>query len=332
MTARNTAINLGLLAATTLLFFGGIEVTLRVTRLQTVKPNPPQIYRVSESQRISYELIPNISRKAYRQTVTTNSLGFRSAELDPGKETTVVLGDSIAFGYGIKDGETLAAQLQEQIPEYNFLNTAAPGYHLGMQTAIYEKKLQDLDPVMLILVFHPNDFDVQTGWLDETGIIRAPDWQPTDPECSPVNQGLLNYLPGKCWLDLHSAFYKAVKKYVNMRYANEALTDEREKEATKPQPEDITEEQIQTYLWQLENLIAVLPEDMPRVFVIWPDRYLHSESRPKLIAEVEKRGFYVVDMYETFGNEVPVLGWDTVHPSADAVREAAEVIAREIGL
>lgn len=331
MKLKHTAINLGLLALTTLLFFGGIEVALRVTGLQKTKPNPPQIYQVSENQRISYELIPNISRKAYRQTVTTNSLGFRSAELDPDKETVVMLGDSIAFGYGVADEEILSAQLEELIPGLNFLNTAAPGYHLGMQTAVYEAKLQQLNPVMLMLVFHPNDFDTQTGWLDETGIIRSPDWQPTDPECSPVNQGLLNYLPGKCWLDLHSAFYKATKKLVNMRYAKESLTESREQEAVEPL-KDISEEQMQTYLWQLENLMAVLPEDMPRVFVIWPDRYMHSESRPRLISEVEKRGFYVVDLYETFGNEMEILGWDTVHPSANAVREGAEVIALKIGL
>ncbi|MBT4586025.1 hypothetical protein HOC67_03985, partial [Candidatus Peregrinibacteria bacterium] len=159
MKLKNISINLGLLVITTILFFGGIEVALRVTGLQTVKPNPPKIYQVSEDERISYELIPNISRKAYRQTVTTNSLGFRSAELEEEKETVVILGDSIAFGYGVKDSQTIAANLAEQIPEYNWLNTASPGYHLGMQTAIYETKLRELDPAMLMLVFHYNDFD-----------------------------------------------------------------------------------------------------------------------------------------------------------------------------
>ncbi|KKW38870.1 MAG: hypothetical protein UY87_C0060G0005 [Candidatus Peribacteria bacterium GW2011_GWC2_54_8] len=322
--------NLGLLAITTVLFFGGIEVALRMTGLQRTKPNPPQIYRVSEDPRISYELIPDISRKAYREKVTTNSQGFRSPELDLAKETVVMLGDSIAFGYGIKDEETLAAQLQERIPEYNFLNTAAPGYHLGMQTALYQTKLRDLDPAMVMLVFHYNDFDVQTGWLDETGIIRAPDWVPTDPECSPVTEGMLKYMPGKCWLDLHSAFYKAVKKVVNMRVAQEALEETREMEVLAPR-EEVTDMQMQLYFVQLKRISAMLPEGMPRVFVLWPDRFLHSTTKPKLIAEAEKNGFLVIDLYETFGNNVEVLGWDTVHPSAKAVEEAAEVIAGKVG-
>ncbi|MBT3293294.1 hypothetical protein HN512_02830 [Candidatus Peregrinibacteria bacterium] len=328
MKLKNISINLGLLVITTILFFGGIEVALRVTGLQTVKPNPPKIYQVSEDERISYELIPNISRKAYRQTVTTNSLGFRSAELEEEKETVVILGDSIAFGYGVKDSQTIAANLAEQIPEYNWLNTASPGYHLGMQTAIYETKLRELDPAMLMLVFHYNDFDTQTGWLDDMGIIRAPDWVPTETQCNPVEEGILKLVPAKCWLDVNSAFYKVVKKVVNMRNAVESLEDSRNEET--PKADSITDDQIEMYLSQLDKLIAVLPEGMPRTFVIWPDRFMHSESRPILISEVKKRGLKVIDLYETFGNNVEVLGWDTVHPSAKAVNEAVDVIAPKL--
>jgi len=326
---KTPLINLSLLLGVTILFFGGIEFGLRVTGLQTIKPNPPQIYQKSDDERISYELIPNISRKAYRQKITTNSLGFRSPELNPNKETVVVLGDSIAFGYGVADDETLTERLSEHIPEYNWLNTAAPGYHLGMQTAVYETKLKQLDPTMLVLMFHYNDFEDRTGWLDDLGIIRSPDWEPTDPTCAPVNQGLLKNLPGRCWLDLNSAFYKAMKKLVNMRYANEALDDAREKEEVEKPEDTITDEQIRAYARQLDGLLRVVP-DIPRVFVIWPDRYLHDESRPKLIANVKMRGFEVIDLYETFGNNVEVLGWDTVHPSAKAVKEAAEVIANRL--
>ncbi|PIR52905.1 hypothetical protein COU76_03960 [Candidatus Peregrinibacteria bacterium CG10_big_fil_rev_8_21_14_0_10_49_10] len=304
-----------------------------MTGLQTVRPNPPQIYQKSADPRISYELIPNIRRKAYRQTVTTNSLGLRSPEPDATKDTIVMLGDSIAFGYGIADEETLAAQLAEHWTEFNVLNAGTPGYHLGMETALYEEKLAELNPVMLMLVFHYNDFDAQTGWLDALGIIRAPNWEPTEQECNPITTGLLGLLPGKCWLDGHSAFYKAVKKLVNMRAANEALTATRTQEEKPEAPhEDTTKEQLLAYLAQMDALMAILPKNMPKVFIIWPDRYLHEKSRPQLNAAVEKRGFTVVDLYNTFGNEVEVLGWDTVHPSPSAVAEAAEVISAYLGL
>lgn len=330
---KKILLNLSLLLATTLLFFGGIELTLRVTGLQTVKPNPPQIYQKSSDPRISYELIPGISRKAYRQTVTVNSLGFRSPELDPTKDTIVMLGDSIAFGYGLKNDETLAARLEKRWPEFNVLNTAVPGYHLGMETAVYETKLATLPPVALLLVFHYNDFEVQTGWLDDLGIIRSPGWKPQGEECSPVLTGILGMLPGRCWLDLHSAFYKAVKKLVNMRVANDALAETLENETLADVPQDtVSDEQMEMYLAQLDDLVAILPPAMPRIFILWPDRYLHTESRPRLKSEATKRGFRVIDLYDTFGNAVEILGWDTVHPSAKSIERAAEVIVEELSL
>ncbi|PIQ76799.1 hypothetical protein COU78_00665 [Candidatus Peregrinibacteria bacterium CG10_big_fil_rev_8_21_14_0_10_49_24] len=332
MKPKSAAINLSLLAATAFFFFGGIEVILRVTGLQTVKPNPPKIYQTSDYTDISYELRPNIRKKAYRNTVTTNSLGFRSPEINASKDTVLILGDSIAFGYGVADHETLGAQLQTLLPQYNFLNTGTPGYHLGMETALYKEKLKDIPHSALMLVFHYNDFEMQTGWLDDLGIIRSPNFVPTATECSPITEGLLGLLPGKCWLDTHSAFYKAVKKLVNMRFAGEMLEEAREGDVTMAESHSISNEQMRMYLRQLDSLLRILPADMPKTFVIWPDRYLHEKSRPVLKAAVEKRGFTVVDLYDIFSNKVEVLGWDTVHPSARAVKQAAEVVAEKIAL
>lgn len=332
MQSRSIIINVSLLAATTAFFFGGIEVALRVTGLQTVKPNPPQIYQQSDYTDISYELLPNIRKKAYRNWVTTSSLGFRSPELDSKKETMLMLGDSIAFGYGVADHETLAAQLEALLPEWNILNTAAPGYHLGMQTALYREKLREIDHSALMLVFHYNDFEAQTGWLDNLGIIRAPGWEPSEAQCTPIQDGLLSLLPGKCWLDIHSAFYKATKKLVNMRFAGEMLEEAREGDIVMAEAHTITDEQMSMYLAQLDALEGVLKPYISKVFVIWPDRYLHEKSRPILKAEVEKRGYTVVDLYDTFSNKVEVLGWDTVHPSARAVKQAASEIVHELGL
>src|SRR3990167_8578925 len=104
---KERIINLSLLFATILFFFGGIEVTLRVTGMVSVKPNPPKIYQNSTNPEISYELKPNISERAYRSIVTTNSLGFRSPEIDPNKPLLAFLGDSITFGYGLNDDETI---------------------------------------------------------------------------------------------------------------------------------------------------------------------------------------------------------------------------------
>lgn len=320
-------INLGLLVTTIILFFGGIELALRVTGLQTTKPNPPLIFQKSPHPDISYELISNIRKKAYRSIVTTNSLGFRSPEIDANKPLIAVLGDSIAFGYGLEDEETIPARLNALLPDWNILNTAAPGYDLKVQTAIYREKLKNLNPALLILIFHPNDLEgVGVGFLDDQGIIRSQGWTPSAPECDPIQHGLLGYLPGRCFLDFHSTFYKAVKKVVNSRYRQRELKEMREESKENPESEDITDAQLAAYAADLDRFIRLTPSSLPRLFVIWPDRRVHAIARPKLKQMVEQRGFTVLDLYAAFGNAAPTLSWDTVHPNAETAKRGAEEI------
>lgn len=324
---KNILINIAILLTTIVLFFGGIELALRVTGLQTTKPNPPKIFQKSPYPDISYELIPNIKQKAYRSTVTTNSLGFRSPEIDAHKPLIAVLGDSIAFGYGLEDNETIPARLNALLPNYNILNTAVPGYDLNVQTAIYREKLKHLNSALLILIFHPNDLEgIGIGFLDDQGIIRSKGWTQSAPQCDPINHGLLAYLPGRCFLDLHSAFYKAVKKVVNSRYRQRELKQMREESKENPDKEDITDKQLSKYAADLDQFIRLLPPSLPRLFVIWPDRRVHAIARPKLKRIVEERGFTVLDLYDTFGNAAPTLSWDTVHPNAETVATGAEEI------
>jgi lysophospholipase L1-like esterase len=328
---RNLLINFGLLVSTILIFFLGIEFALRITGIQTIKPNPPLIFQTSANSKISYELKPNMKERAYRSTVTTNSLGFRSKEIDKEKSTIVVLGDSITFGYGLEDDETIPAHLDNLLEEYNVLNTAAPGYNLFQETAIYKEISQELDPKRAILIFHFNDITSETAFLHEDGTLRSPGWKPTGaPECDPIKRGPLGLIPGKCWLDTHSAFYKFTKKIVNLRYGKA----EQKKQQMASEEESIDElesqEEIDKYLEDLTNLTGILPPLYPRIFVIWPDRFMHEESRIRLRNGVEREGFTVIDMYEFFGNEVETLSWDTVHPSAATAKKAAEIIAEVI--
>ncbi|MBI3336783.1 hypothetical protein HYZ98_04445 [Candidatus Peregrinibacteria bacterium] len=328
---RNLSINLLLLITTVILFFGGIEVALRVTGLQTTKPNPPKIFQKSPHPDISYELIPNIKEKAYRSIISTNSLGFRGPEIDPQKPLIAVLGDSITFGYGLEDHETIPARLQNLLPEWSILNTAAPGYDLTVQTAIYREKLKSLEPHILILIFHPNDVEgIGVGFLDNDGIIRSQGWTPSAPQCDPIDHGLLGYLPGRCFLDIHSTFYKVVKKVVNSRFRQKQLIQMQEESKQHPEEDDITDVQIKSYADDLARLHQILPQSLPRLFIIWPDRRLHAIARPKIIQIVKKYGFEVLDLYDVFGNAAPTLSWDTVHPNAETAKRGAEEIWRFI--
>lgn len=327
---KNIIINLSLLLGSIVLFFGGTEVALRATGIIRVKPDPPQIYQKSSVPEISYELKPNISLHAYRSLVTTNSFGFRSPELDPNKPLIAVLGDSITFGYGVEDAETIPAHLQRLLPKYNIINTGVPGYNIVQQHTTYQEKVHKLHPAALLLIFHFNDVEeanMEIAALDAEGILRPQGWKPQMQVCSPIVVGLIGLLPGKCWLDTHSVFYIAMKKYLSARQAQEDLREQEHTYRTDPFAENIRDESLQRYAKELHALSQLLPSPLHRLFVIWPERHLHLVARPKLIEIAQREGFKVLDLYEIFGNHPQTLSWDNVHPNPATNEEAAQVIA-----
>ena len=330
---RNALINLGLSLVSAIIFLAGIEIVLRMTGLVTVGPHPPLIFQSSDNPDISYELIPGIERGAYRSTVKTNALGFRSLEIDPTRPLAAVIGDSITFGYGVENEETLAARLEARMPAMQFLNTGVPGYQLSQERATYKEKIAELDPQVIILVFFPNDMDEKTGWLDEDGVLRAEGDDPKDRpalRCNPPEEGILSMIPGKCFLDRRSAVYVAMKKFTSMRAGKETLEREREESKENPDRDSITEKQITAYGEALHAFAEEIDEGIEKYFVLWPDRELHALSRPRIRALAEQEGFTVIDLYDTFGNEAKTLSWDTVHPHAETIEKAAEAIAESV--
>lgn len=328
---KNGAQNLLLTACTVALFFGVGEIALRITGIDSGRPQTPPIYDVSPYPNVSYQLKPNLTEKAFRSTVVTNSIGLRSPEPDNAKQTLTVIGDSIAFGYGVENGEMLGSRISSELnDQYNVMTFAAPGYTLKQETEFYKNKIGSMESTAVILVFYWNDLtESEPPVLSEDGNLHQPGWVKPERECNPIEEGVMGMVPGRCWLDLHSAFYRTMKKIIvrNTEHRNmEAQIEE-----NKQNPVDsISNEQVRRYARELNAFIRILPKNSPRLFVIWPDREFHHESLPLLAAAAEKAGFRVVNLYETFGNEMETLSWDTVHPSAKSLAKAAEIIAERL--
>lgn len=326
-------INTGLLLGSVTLCLGAVELAVRMTGIIQVGPHPPLIFQTSNTPAISYELIPNIERRAYRSVVKTNTNGFRSEETDTSRPLFAVIGDSVTFGYGVENDETIAARLEQKLPHYQFLNAGVPGYHLGQETALYKEKIAALKPSGIILVFHPNDMNAGTGWLDADGVLRAEGDNPSDRpalRCDPILSGMLQYIPGDCWLDRHSALYVGMKKFIRMRSSREALAEEQMESQLHPNLDSITTAQIDGYAEQFAIFSATLLPSQKKIFVLWPDRELHAISRPKIRKIAEKYGFTVIDLYDTFGNTAKTLAWDSVHPHPETIAKTAEVIAEHM--
>lgn len=327
MRPRALALNLLLLLCSLVFVIGATEMTLRLTGLERGRAIPPPLYQQSEHADISYELKQNMNEKAFRSTITTNSLGFRSPEIDSVKPILALLGDSITFGYGVEDDQTLGAILQQNIPDWTIINAAVPGYTIGQERATYQYKLQQLNPKALILIFYWNDLEhFQPSILADDGNIRATDWKDDGKNCDPLTTGPLAYIPGRCWLDTHSSIYRAMKKVILARTGKANLRAQEAEFRANAFHETIPPDRLQDYGRELDQLIALLPPDMPRLLVIWPEKQLHLVLREQLSQLATARGFSVLDLYDVFGNSPRTLDWDTVHPHPDTLATAGAVV------
>jgi lysophospholipase L1-like esterase len=125
------------------------------------------LHRPSRIPGLDYELAPDADLVHREVRVRTNSLGMRSPEPDaaraPGSLRIGVLGDSIAFGFGVEDDQTWSAQLQFRL-EHAFpgrrievLNCAISGHGTREERLVLEHKLLPLQPDLVILGYFLND-------------------------------------------------------------------------------------------------------------------------------------------------------------------------------
>lgn len=96
-------------------------------------------------------------------TTTNNTHGFRSPEVDSTKEQILLAGDSLAWGFGVSDDETIGRQLEKYYDtNVNQVTTVAvPGYGID-QYYLYLKKHLSLFPYIkevIIVLCTVNDIE-----------------------------------------------------------------------------------------------------------------------------------------------------------------------------
>jgi hypothetical protein len=166
--SRSTAQNLLLVVLGLLAAAGIVEIALRLGAFGGGGADPAEARR--EGQGIYradphglYTLKPDLrtswSSPELSGELTTNDLGFRgpppdSAEAGGGR--LLVLGDSFVFGWGVGDGETLPAQIEEVIASagdsVRVINLGVPGYGPGRSVGLLREKGLTFDPAAVLLV------------------------------------------------------------------------------------------------------------------------------------------------------------------------------------
>ena len=111
----------------------------------------------------------NLKNRKYKDklTYTTNSLGFRSEELISSKEKIIIIGDSVVFGLGVNDKETMSHYLGLELPDYQVLNLAVGGFGIGQYYLLLNRFINRIKPRLIVLFLCAGN-DLQNTSTDES--------------------------------------------------------------------------------------------------------------------------------------------------------------------
>jgi lysophospholipase L1-like esterase len=99
-------------------------------------------------------------------TFTTDEHGFRNPSPWPERADIVVLGDSMAFSYGVEDDEAWTALLAEQLPGRRIINLGLIGAGPQQYLRIYERFGQALQPDLILFCLFPGNDVADAGRFD----------------------------------------------------------------------------------------------------------------------------------------------------------------------
>ncbi|MEM7201028.1 MAG: hypothetical protein AAF628_12215 [Planctomycetota bacterium] len=156
------------------------EITVRLTVAeQTLRPFA-NIYQRDPRPGLGYTLRPNYDGVALTCPLRTNALGFRGQAWRPEKAEGVLrialLGDSHAFGYGVRFEETVGEQLATLVTTADgipceVLNFGVTGYNSRQQAAVFALEVRRFAPDVVIIIACNNDADPPL-WVDDHGWMR----------------------------------------------------------------------------------------------------------------------------------------------------------------
>jgi len=311
---------------------------------------------------ILYRLVPGSSGHYNGAFAKVNQHGLRGPEFPerkpPGEFRIVVLGDSMVFGVGVDDADTLPARLEAALKDragagpIRVLNEGVFGYNLAQETRHFEDVGARLRPDLLLLSLVHNDMD---NWgLSDGGRVppfTSSAWRPPaghrwvsaladvllpqkfDPE-------RLNVLPHpeesqgagiRYFLTRHSRLY--LFALLRLRGAAWSLAGS---EALSPvialgtcQAEEIYWGRWEARLRKIDRMAASL--GIPWVALIHGCQLLEGEPLEKLRNLLGSLGVRSFDLEAVWGNRATyarkhALGWDP-HPGP----AANDLAARRLG-
>jgi lysophospholipase L1-like esterase len=339
-----------LTAAAVLVALGVCELCARL-----VFPAPP----VAREPQLAYLYDPELRyvQKPGQQgwiddgLVTVNSLGFRGPEValpkPRGRFRVAVIGDSLTLGWGVHDGETYAARLEQELRrrqpavELDVVNLGVGGYNTRQAVGFLARHVATLAPDLVLLGFYLNDLP---DALDDDPAVAGTRIAARNPR--PGQVLYLNPTPSG-WLERQlrksRAVYVAGRAYRRLRNQGEwgeaGFAMELDVLAGRSSPR--LERAWQHVAVEFERLHELAQSEGFAVGIVLlpPREQVTGQSAGRAyqrgIRELaEPLGFHVIDPLPSMnaagsGREL-FIPYDRNHPSADGHRLIADAIVRYV--
>jgi len=190
---RSWAANLYTLVVSSLLVVGLTEVLLRVFNpwgMDFFHHLPYHMQGMLDDSQLGYAHPRGVNYRLGGTQVSINSRGLRDHETPyakaPGQRRVLVLGDSVAFGWGVAQGETFSDQMEPLLEQrtgqyWEVINSGVNGYNTQQEQIWLEVEGLRYEPDIVVLVYVANDTDPVFDPNANTW-RRYPQWPPSLPE------------------------------------------------------------------------------------------------------------------------------------------------------
>ncbi len=301
------------------------------------------LYTPGPSVDLPYLLRPGMTATLFGADVRVNGWGLRGPEIPAtppaGVERILLLGDSVAFGWGVTEEQAVGAQLAQALNaepatgRFEVVNAGVAGFDTTAEVRLLEHNGLALAPRLVILGVSLNDYEV-TPQLSPLGFLtrkeltaRAPQWWERS-ELVAVLRWLGAYARGTLWMQLVAAPARGRAGASEAEAINRAAEAEHLRFYSAPLP--VYWERTRNALLDLRRIareqhLDLLVVVFPEGYQLRPDTDLTPQRR--WLGLCDELGLQSLDLQPVFAAAEGDLFFDVQHPNARGHQLAGEAIA-----
>ena len=282
----------------------------------------------------SFGNTPNLEGIAFNEKFNIDENGFRyDPEFKPAAAkdapAILIMGDSVSFGPGVKENESMAGLLRHALPGEQVYNASALGYDtFDYKNVIASVAAQKPEIKKVLLFYCINDLsDVSKQIIrQQTEPYEHPDLPRDQPTLA---RRINDYLRSrsKLYLWLRSALYDSSKAY----FLNDLSFYQKDDEALKPALQPLADINESLAASGIKFKVFLMPYEVQLRAGSPPEYFIAQEKVAKFLRE-NKIDYYdaAPDFKKADSPAGLFIFGDPMHLSAGGNRLAAETVCREI--